>query len=737
MYFRLPGRAGYSVEDASELVLFLIIACAYAGVPASGEASITELSVIILFYVCAPFFQVRLRRVKGVIWSSLIVAALFYSVISAFFPKAGFEFYFHGLLKFLLIVTFIQYFNRRRTRDELILVLLSLLLVSASTIMTVSISFLALLVAFVGLVITFLMILSMRDVASRYEEHERNLREKESLEHRSAQQGTGKARAGRFYLPGRFFRLPWVSALVIFLVGAVIFFIVPRVGRGFFGWRTSLHSRVSGYSEEVSLGSVGDFIKDDSLVMRVKLEGVSTGSGPFYFRGNALDYYTGRGWRDSRGTLKYYYFKFRDTISLEDIDSLDEVVKQQIVLEPINSSILFAIPELKSISRPQRFRSLLAYKNGYLGLPHRGAIYDRISYTAWSVPSPDSRKDCERAYEGSQTVTLSEPPEQYVEIPADLQRIKSLASRVTDDENTVCGKIYALRDYFHRKFEYELNTPSERAADPVSDFLFNSKRGYCEYFATSMALLLRSEGIPCRVAAGYMTEDYNPFQDYYRIRQSNAHTWVEVYLPGTDDWLLVDPTPGGRAQTGSSSTWQWLRDIADAIKYRWDIYVVGLGLGDQYRMARRARQSTAEAGRSLARLPSYLQAAGRSIIESGALIYIVVVVAAVSAAWFFLYRRRPGAKAELETDTLKKEYQKLLVVLSTKGFLRRPQETPLELADRVEKSGEYFALQVKKATDLYLPVRFGQTKDQGPALSAISDAIRSIRRSSEIASRKG
>ncbi|MFO8057210.1 MAG: DUF3488 and transglutaminase-like domain-containing protein [bacterium] len=727
MYFRLARRRGYSAGEVSELVLFFIIACAFGSVLASGEALVSETVIILLFFICAPFFQERLRKISGRIWTGLIVAGLVYSVFFAFLPAAGFESYFHGLLKFLILVTFIQYFNRRKARDELVLLLLALLLVSASTILTVSMSFLALLFVFVGLVITFLMIRSVRDAAAEVFEHDRSLREKELSAQGPQREETVRQTEARVSLPGRFLRFPWLSALVILLVGGMIFLLVPRVGRGLFAWRTGIHSRVSGYSERVDFGSVGDLMMDDSLAMRVKLEGVS-GSGPFYFRGNALNHYTGRGWRDTLGAWKYLHFGRQDTISIEKIDSLDKVIKQEVILEPSNSDLLFAMPELKTISRPRRFRSLLLYWNDYVGLPYGGGVNDRHTYKAWSVPSPRTREDCEKAYQGAVELKLEQGMQLYLQLPEGMERMESLASRVTEEQETVCGKIFALRDFFREEFEYDLDSPSERAPDPISHFLFESRRGYCEYFATAMALMLRSQGIPCRLAAGYLTQDYNPIQGYYRVKGNSAHTWVEVYLPDRDDWLLVDPTPAGQSSSPVPSLLNWLRDLRDAVQYQWDRYVIGLGLREQYMMALRARDGTAEAGRTLARLPSYILGAFRDLLSSRLLVYVAAFFAAGYAAWLFLSRRKGRRGHEKEMDALKKEYKKLLALLAKRGIKRGVQETPLELAQRAEKTGRGFAPELRRATDLYLLVRFGGSRDKAPTFAAISKAMASLRR---------
>jgi hypothetical protein len=232
------------------------------------------------------------------------------------------------------------------------------------------------------------------------------------------------------------------------------------------------------------------------------------------------------------------------------------------------------------------------------------------------------------------------------------------------------------------------------------------------------------------VAAGYLAEDYNPVEKYYRVRQKNAHTWVEVYLPPGRDWLLVDPTPIGGDASGFS-TMQWLQDVKDAVQYRWDRYVVDLSLNDQYMMALQARDSTARAGRVLARLPAYFAQTGRYLVNTGVAVYVFAAIALVVIVRMLSARKKRGPRGrEAETDALKKEYARLLSALSKKGTKRGLPETPLELAARVEKNGGPYAGKFRKATELYLLVRFGARGSKEEAFSAISEAIADIRRSS-------
>src|SRR5208282_2046059 len=123
---------------------------------------------------------------------------------------------------------------------------------------------------------------------------------------------------------------------------------------------------------------------------------------------------------------------------------------------------------------------------------------------------------------------------------------------------------------------------------PVDHFLFESKRGHCEFFSTAMALMLRTVGIPSRNVTGFVGGTYNRFGRYYAVRQGDAHSWVEAYLddPTRPGWQTFDPTPTSGAQPLEDTTgaWVYLRDLVEALSQRWNRYVVGYDLRTQVRL---------------------------------------------------------------------------------------------------------------------------------------------------------
>jgi hypothetical protein len=141
-----------------------------------------------------------------------------------------------------------------------------------------------------------------------------------------------------------------------------------------------------------------------------------------------------------------------------------------------------------------------------------------------------------------------------------------------------------LETYLVEHYTYTLDFRGRTAESPIEEFLFRYHSGQCEYFASSMVLMLRSQGIPARLVTGFLGGEYNPFEGYFMVRQSNAHAWVEAYLPG-EGWHIFDPTPpAGLPSAEQGGAWSLARQAWDYVLFRWDRYVLTYGLYDQLRI---------------------------------------------------------------------------------------------------------------------------------------------------------
>jgi transglutaminase-like putative cysteine protease len=159
-------------------------------------------------------------------------------------------------------------------------------------------------------------------------------------------------------------------------------------------------------------------------------------------------------------------------------------------------------------------------------------------------------------------------------------RIANLAGEVMGGGSDI-DRARRVETHLSRTFEYTTELIGTPAGERLETFLFESRRGHCELFASSMVLMLRSQGIAARLATGFLGADYNPIEGYYIVRQSNAHAWVEAWIEGAG-WLVFDPTPpDGRPAAGDTGLSQLAAQLYDYVIFRWDRYILTYGLADQ------------------------------------------------------------------------------------------------------------------------------------------------------------
>jgi len=161
-------------------------------------------------------------------------------------------------------------------------------------------------------------------------------------------------------------------------------------------------------------------------------------------------------------------------------------------------------------------------------------------------------------------------------------RIAGLAARVAG-RGTAAERAGRLERHLATGYAYSLDLGGRAAdADPIEGFLFTYKSGQCEYFASAMVLMLRAQGIPARLVTGFLGGEYNPFEGYLILRDSNAHAWVEAWLGGREGWQVFDPTPpAGRPEASATGFWLLAHQAWDFVQFRWDRYVLTYGFYDQ------------------------------------------------------------------------------------------------------------------------------------------------------------
>jgi transglutaminase-like putative cysteine protease len=346
---------------------------------------------------------------------------------------------------------------------------------------------------------------------------------------------------------------PVVSISLLTLLITIIFFVsIPRVSGGLWGKSHEKSIKTAGFSGKVDFGSFGDVKLDPTVVMRVEISGVI--KEPYYWRGMTLDHFDGILWLDTYKE-KARIYKADGRFNIKPFKK-EEVIIQRIFLEPMDTDVVFGLSEIAAVEAGGTI--LFMDDAGALFLPAKKG--KRFNYTVYSVSGMPAIKG-----------NISD----YLQLPAGIEKISKLAHGITERKDKDLDKVIKIEKYLRQNYTYLLSTsyPS-KGISPIEDFLFNSKKGYCEHYATSMALMLRTVGIPARIVTGFSGGELNEYGGYIIVRQSSAHSWVEAVLDGK--WKRFDPTPTVLVERPSA-----LALYIDMLRLKWDRYVVAFSLSDQ------------------------------------------------------------------------------------------------------------------------------------------------------------
>jgi protein-glutamine gamma-glutamyltransferase len=508
----------------------------------------------------------------------------------------------------------------------------------------------------------------------------------------------------RRYLETR--RLPFVSVglLILIVVLALPFFLIaPRTASSALTRGGNSVSGFIGFSDNVTLGEIGRLKANDEIFMHVRVENLAPMSPiGLRWRGVALDQFTGKAWKKSpmaeRSERKENERGFFQLGTTEDKYRL---TAQTFFLEAVDTPVLFGAPRIVAVQGQLPF--LRVDSEG--AIQSRSHDQERIVYKVYSDTTEPAanilRADNLQYFVGSA---------RYLELPANLDpRIRTLTANIirqTGARNGYDGA-RAIESYLRDNYGYSLDMKAS-GHDPLADFLFNVKAGHCEYFATAMAVMLRTQGIASRVVNGFLPGEYNEAAAAYTVRQSDAHTWVEVYFPETNSWVTFDPTPpAGRTSHVRSGLAGALSKYSEALELMWFQYVVGYDKQGQRSLVTSLRKQLIDLRSGSAVILDEARAALPSLMKPGLLIGSLLAVLLLT---LFLTRRvrAYGWRRGLVIWQSKTEeapidfYARLLKALEKQGIKRELYQTPLEFASAVGAS------EARAITNAYNRVRFGE-----------------------------
>ena len=500
--------------------------------------------------------------------------------------------------------------------------------------------------------------------------------------------------------------LPWrtASGLVLRMlafavpVALVLFLLFPRVPGPF--WALPAHSNagMTGLSDEMSPGTISQLIQSDEVAFRVAFRGRIPPPAARYWRGPVLERFDGWTWRDL------------DRLPLLNprVELRGPRYRYRITLEAHGRAWLLAL------DYPSAWSDREALLTNEFQLVARKPVDSvrALDIESWpeAIPEPDLNPMM-------RAVNLQLPEGRN---PRTATLARQLRAAAASDADFIDA---ALAHFRAEPFVYTLRPPALGGGHPVDEFMFRTRRGFCEHYASAFTMLARAAGVPARVVTGYQGGEINTISGRLVVRQSEAHAWSEVWLEGRG-WTRVDPTgavapdrielslgdalPAGESVPGSElRSLRGLRELLmswDALNSAWTDWVLGYGPERQLALLARLGMPGSD---------------WRTLV-----IGLVVLVAGIMLAltlWLAMRSRTPPAPAALRL------YREFCRRLERAGLARAPHEGPRDFAQRVAAERPPLARGVAQITRLYTALRYEPASADDALLAALRREVRAFR----------
>jgi hypothetical protein len=402
-----------------------------------------------------------------------------------------------------------------------------------------------------------------------------------------------------------------------------------------------------------------------------------------------------------------------------------------VIREPVQGGVLFAPEGLRRIEGP--FQQLELDRNDGLYLAGRGD--ERIRYKIWSQPMNRDAAALRRdraAPPVEPSLGGSRPALRYLALGPLDPRIRSLGERMVAGAETDYDRALRIRDGLRRTGHYTDSPPPLGDADtsPVEAFLLGGREGHCEYFASAMVVLARSQGLPTRLVNGFAGGVRNTLGGFIEVTQADAHTWVEIHFEQAG-WVRFDPTPPDlrRRDEGDLTLWAQVGQLGSAVELWWFQRVVDFDSADQigalrglWLSLRKGRIRTGDTARGPEATKHWDPSAWLADLDAITLGLAALVLLGGLAAW--RWQRDPS------DDAVPRAYRDAQRLLAARGFVREPTATARDFAQAVRAglpaaAGEAF----DALTEHYLAERFGGRRDAETArwLARLEDAVDRMR----------
>lgn len=633
-----------------------------------------------------------------------------------------------SVVHFLIFVTLVRFYSASSDRDALFLSMLSFAAILAAAILTVDTTFLILFFLFLLFGVATFLGMELRRGAI------------------GAVSPSPNAHAEKSRKLGRALSLAAATlAGGAIALGGMLFFFFPRFNAGYLGRVSFSPTLMSGFSEDVELGQIGEIKKSSAVVMRVQT-GKPIGYELLRWRGIALTNFDGKRWSSVPGNPQRLYQGGDGWISTpgaaERTDIPGQTIQYTVFLEPIVTDTIFVAD--RALSLQGNFsggaaNSFAAMQRNYLltdateSLKNPFRNFTAIRYAGISrLPAPSAAKlrAASKNYPAEITAT-------YLQLPQLDPRIPDLAREITRGAQMPFDQAIRIENHLRTRYAYTLNLTGKPGQDPLAHFLFETRAGHCEYFASAMAIMLRTLGIPSREVNGFLPGEYNDLGGDYIVRESDAHSWVEAYFPGIG-WQVFDPTPP--SSTGGSGFLRRLGLYVDWLEITWNEWVIGYDFRHQVLLAQNMQRSSRNWSELARQWFDRKQKAGRRWLKQWQFRHGTLGYALPALLVLLLFALRYNITGELlrrlrlflqirasryarsDPQLASRLYGELLRMLARRGLTRRETQTPMEFAAAVNSS--QLAPAVREFTQLYAHARFGGAPCNTTRLAQLLDQVR-------------
>ena len=714
-----------AVDHYFELSLYLLVLTGFATLAATGGVDLPSLVLVGIALAVRGYLLARRRTfVISDRWTTPLSLAYFiffgidYVVFSHSFLPAT--------VHLALFAVVVRTFSLRRDRDRVTLAILAFLMVLASAVLTVDSVFLFSFAIFMLMAVATFVLMEMR-----HSGHAANILARHSTdtqEHR--------------HLAFALLRFAPVLVMLILICGSALFFLMPRMSAGYLGGYLFGTDLTSGFSTHVQLGQIGQIQQSNAVVMHIQIDGDRIGSHDLHWRGVALANFDGHTWSRSPDAAPLQHLPdsgfgvppqsgFPRPYTAASL-AREKIIRYHVLMEPIGTNVFFLAPWPRSIRGD--YRLLAGDSSGVFEFDERRAITSYEATSDISTPLPDELRRAGSNY----PVMVSAP---YLRLPLGVDpRVAQLAAQIASRSGNAYDRAAAIERYLRIRYGYTLELPRTQVKDPIANFLFERKQGHCEYFASSMAVMLRTLGIPSRVVNGFRSDEFNDLTGSYVIRAKDAHAWVEAYFPGYG-WQTFDPTPSSSG--GTPQGWGRIALYIDAMASFWRVWIVSYDSSHQFELGKAAITSSHgmwEGARAWARsryeaMLRWAQHAqdrvevspGRWTLLGAGIVVALLLLANLSRIARALHERWLSAHPERSPEQAATMwYGRMARVLARRGMRKAAGQTAQEFVSGIV-NGRLRA-PVAQFTHVYESARFGNSVEDAQRLPHLYAAVESAAR---------